>query len=273
LQSEYGNGITNSMADRILATVITLGLVTAIILFAIKYQRASYKNQLKMKDFINAQQIQAFEVALNAEERQKKAISRNLHDTINPILTITHLGIQASLKENPLRVTAETLQIWDNSIEECIKNIRGICYDLSPLTLENLGFKKAIEHILFNIQKSGIAQTHFIYDSTSANIIESLQNHHLNLYRVLQELLNNILVHSRATQINIELKHQNDAVQLVITYNGNGLEPGKLEEFKQKGLGLNSIDSRLLLMKGKIEYKKLDQDENLSIISLPIGDT
>jgi two-component system NarL family sensor kinase len=146
--------------------------------------------------------------------------------------------------------------------------VRGISHNLHSNILKEFGLNEAIRHFIKKVVQSGIMQA-----ETSLDDLYVTQNpeNDISIYRMVQELINNILKHAEASQIHIASVYSNNQLQLTITYNGNGLSQQKFEEFRynKDGLGLKNIQNRVILLKGSIAFDAKPNDNSI-FISIPL---
>jgi two-component system, NarL family, sensor kinase len=259
-----------------IAVAIALGcsamfaMIIVIIVITAKYKRKFLKNQLNLRAIESVRHIEVFNAAIEAEERQKELIARNLHDTINPSLALVQQILHMHNKnrtDNNLQ--ADSISDCEAMVEDCVRGIREACYNLVPHTLSYLGLFKAVEHLTFNVEKSKVAECKFELKNPN-NISEvRFSTIQLNFFRIIQELLNNIVKHSGATKIRVAFIIEINHVLVKMTYDGSGIDSASIEHLRAKGLGLNSIESRLLLIKGTVKYSK-GTLENQSVLTVPL---
>ena len=136
-------------------------------------------------------------------------------------------------------------------LSSTIKDVREIAYSLHPYQLERLGLSKAIQSIIDRASKS-----------TSINFISNIDrvdkllssDVEISLYRIIQECVNNIIKHSFADEVLINLNKSKNHISILISDNGKGFNPGRINENRDKhGFGLKGMKERLKLFNGKLE--------------------
>ncbi len=189
---------------------------------------------------------------LEAQEKERKRVSKELHDGVGQKL----LMIKNSITLNP----SKTFKIVDSTIED----IRSISRNLHPVQLEKFGLTKAIENIVEDLNE---LTTIFFSDE-----IDNIDNFfpkekEIYLYRIIQECVNNIIKHSQATAAKIVAKKEGNKVVVTIQDNGKGFS---LDESlnKQKSFGLKSLQERVDFLKGKISFNSEEnKGTKITIIS------
>ncbi len=132
-----------------------------------------------------------------------------------------------------------------DSVTDALSEVRTISYNLRPIHLERLGLTSTIEEMIEDVEAaSGIRI------NSDIKRIDDLfsKGDEINLYRIIQESLNNIVKHSKATKASVEIFRENRSLTLNIRDNGSGFEIEKTGEMK--GLGLNGIAERVKILHG-----------------------
>jgi two-component system, NarL family, sensor histidine kinase UhpB len=202
-----------------------------------KMQEELVRNQIETQKLIT-------QVTIQTQEKERGVIGRELHDNINQILATAKLCVDMAINEEHFR--KELLHRSYDSISKAINEIRILSKTLVPPSLGDIGLKEALLEMIENISSPEL----MIRMKANDHLIENLSNNKkLIIYRIVQEQINNILKHSKATESQIELKTHNKKLQLLIKDNGVGFDPKK----KAKGIGLNNIISRVEMHNGLIE--------------------
>lgn len=179
---------------------------------------------------------------ITAQERERYEISHELHDNVNQILTTSKLLLEAAEQDNQnkyLRQAAENLQ-------KAIDEIRNISHRLNPATLEYIGLQGAIDDLVTKVNHTG--KVHILFTSSLDN--EQIDHEiELALFRIVQEQLNNILKHSDAFKVSIDLTVQKGMLKLTVADDGKGHDL----QLKKHGLGLKNIFNRAEFHKGCAE--------------------
>jgi signal transduction histidine kinase len=186
-----------------------------------------------------------------AQEKERKRISRELHDELGQALTIIKMRlrfIQENLGHDQivLKDECESSMLYINQV---IENMRRLSQDLSPSVLEDLGLTVALRWVISNFAKNGnIKITHDIMNIDQLLPADS----QIILYRILQETLTNISKHSGAAQVSVAIKERDATIYFSVEDDGKGFntENGVIQDVKQKGLGLKSMDERVRMLGG-----------------------
>jgi len=195
---------------------------------------------------------------MTVQERQKKHISRELHDSIGQYLTAIKFSMENTLFQlNERQDTSKAvgfLEAGVNLLRQTIDEVRRIMMDLRPSILDDLGILATISWFCRELQVvyTGMRVEQDI-QLTEEDVPEPLK---IIIYRILQEALNNAAKHSQASRVLVSLKKVNDKIQLMIEDNGKGFDMKKVAMDNEisvlEGLGLMSMQERAELTGGSL---------------------
>ncbi len=185
---------------------------------------------------------------------ERNRIARELHDSVSQNLFGISLNlntIQHVLEGNPAKAREMLNQIRD-MIEETQTEMRLMIYELRPAALTEKGFLEAIEELLrlFRV-RYGLEINYSIEDNEE--VLDSPKQ--IILYRILQESLNNVVKHAKATLVTVRLGIRNGSGELVIEDNGRGFDSA--EGSRQSHLGIKGMEERVNQLNG--EFKIITQ--------------
>jgi signal transduction histidine kinase len=187
---------------------------------------------------------------IESQESERKRIAVELHDAIGQSLIVIRnralMGLSASDKQDRLIAQMEEIS---ESAAETITEVRRISQNLHPYQIEHLGLTTAIETMIENADQSSPIE----FDKEIDNIDEIFSKEsEINLYRIVQESINNILKHSEATKAKITIKKSNEILNILIEDDGKGFNGQNLSLMKG-GLGLTGIGERAKMLNAKHE--------------------
>ncbi|HWH70595.1 MAG TPA: PAS domain-containing protein, partial [Candidatus Sulfotelmatobacter sp.] len=190
-------------------------------------------------------QQEIMEAVMKAEEKERTSIGHELHDNINQILASAKLYVETALRAGADK--DEYLRQGVHIIDVAIQEIRQLSKDLVATGFRHHGLVVAIQDITSLITTArGI---HFQLCTEGYEDAALSEGHKLALYRIVQEQLNNIVKHARATEVQIELYTSEERVVLRIRDNGRGFDTSA----RPKGIGLSNIASRASFYNGGME--------------------
>jgi signal transduction histidine kinase len=236
------------------AVVLLLGLAFAV--WRISRQRQKLQAE-RIRNFEQQQKIEHLHSKMQGEEEERSRIARELHDGVNVLLSATKMTYAALGKEHRHLPETKTYGEIMNLLNSMGMELRTITYKLVPELLIQQSLPDAIETFCELIQKGNKLhielQTYGSFTALPPEICFAV-------YRIVQELVHNIVKHAQATHVLIALVHQDDLLQLTVEDNGNGFDPEKTT----KGLGLKSIRSRVHDIGGSISFSS-QKDEGTSV--------
>jgi PAS domain S-box-containing protein len=200
----------------------------------------------RLKEERRFRQHQMTEAILLAQETERAGIGRELHDNINQILGAARLYIASARQEADGHMD-DLLEKASEYILNAVEEIRKLSKNLVNPLLSQLGLASALNELIGDIM---LAQSVTIWlDVRSFDESDLDEKLKLNIFRIIQEQLNNILKYASADNVNIKLSGDANGLSLQITDDGQGFDTKK----NRKGIGLTNILSRVELYKGNME--------------------
>lgn len=203
------------------------------------------EKELALQHRLKQQQIT--EVVLGAQERERFELGQELHDNINQILATSKLYLDVAIEEREPRI--ELLDKSRKNISMAIEEIRKLSKELITPSLNDLGLVQSIRELIRSIQTVGKMKIRLNVSGLNEEGLQAEQK--INIYRIIQEQLNNILKHAQARTVVIELNKVREQVCLRLTDDGKGFDP----RARRKGVGISNIISRAELYNGKVEIE------------------
>lgn len=243
----------------IIGTLAMFIMSLSIIMFAVLYQQKMRRKRQEMIQLELNYKNELIHAVLDAKELEQRRIAIELHDDIGSSLTALKLSFAS------LPIDEEERKLLNEGVQITIGKVRSLSNRLLPSILEELGLIPAIKSLvntlslqISNIQFSVVAVNDPKNESQTREIS-------LGLYRILQELINNVLKYADATEIQIVVEQNNEGVQIVLTDNGKGFVPTKQDKLKSQSLGLKNIESRSQQIQAKINYELLNPGTKVTI--------
>lgn len=187
------------------------------------------------------------------EERERRRIAENLHDSLGQTLSLAYIKLSSVINENYSPRVSKTINETSDLLNKAISESRTLTYDLSPPILYELGLIPAFKWKLEQIQdKHGIETTMKGEDQK----IDIKKEFNIFLYRIVVELLNNVLKHAKANLIELEVRKEKKFYYITVQDDGVGFKKQpKTKATMKGGFGLLSITERLDNIKGHLEIK------------------
>ena len=257
---------------KILAAIgvaVMLLLVVGFLLITILNQRKKWLLQKQMSGLKEQQQNQLIESAIRSEEGERHRIAEMLHDEVGALLSSSRIFLvemnTENLSENDKQDHAKVKEMIDESIQK----VRTISHNLHSTILKEFGLNEAIRHFMKKVTGGTVVNSKVELDDEYQ--ISNAETD-LAVYRIIQELVNNLIKHAHPRLINITSALQEDQLQFHIQHNGDGLSQEQFEElrFKPAGLGLKNIQNRIILLKGNILFTKQGEKDYGIQLYIPV---
>jgi signal transduction histidine kinase len=194
------------------------------------------------------------EQLLNAQEAERRAVARELHDEIGQVLTAVSANLLAIEPTHRPVNLSERLEESLDLVDNAIKRIRDLSLDLRPSLLDDFGAVPALEwYIDRQAQRSGWS-AEFVAEPSEMRLLPSLET---TCFRVAQVALTNVARHAQAKKVRVELLRREAELELVIRDDGVGFDVQTALERARRGatLGLLSMEERVRLAHGVLEIK------------------
>ena len=221
----------------------------------IYYRRVS---QLKKEKTV---QVEFSKQLIQSQEDERKRIASELHDSLGQdLLVIKNLALLNKNKDDQFEEISKTASL-------ALDEVRRISYNLHPYQLDRLGLSKAFSSMFGNIE--GASKIKF--DLQVDNIDNLLsKDKEINIFRIVQECVNNILKHSGASIATVTVQHTENQIRIEIADNGKGFDYESAKE-QSKGLGLKNLVNRVSLLDGVIDYSSTSEFATLIKIQIPVN--
>ncbi|MEX1002468.1 MAG: sensor histidine kinase [Crocinitomicaceae bacterium] len=232
--------------------IITIIAITLILLFLalFLYQRRMRHLQQEKSKAILKEKEKGLKAVFDATEKERQRISKDLHDGVGQQMSGLKLAWENLSIEiaGTAPVQAEKIESLGKILNNTANEVREISHQMMPKVLTSFGLVPAIEQLLDTTFHLTDISHHFESFNISERFSERVE---LSLYRITQELVNNIIKHSGATEMTVQLFKNKDLLLLIIEDNGSGFDQDQLTA----GHGLMNIKSRLNTIQGEINYE------------------
>ena len=240
----------------LLAVLLVVLLIVGLMSF-IGYAKTRKQHKI---DLIRIEEQQkGLAAVIQAQEEERKRIAKDLHDGIVQQLGGIKLGLQKVFTDNETQETDKLVQILDDSTKE----LRELSHKMMPRALSELGLVPALEDMLENSLGMSDIEYQFENFGISSRFNETIE---IAIYRIAQELINNVIKHSKADKVNVQLFKTGNDILLIVEDNGRGIN----NLLNKKGIGLMNISSRLDTINGKVNFQPSPESGTLATIKIPI---
>src|SRR5215213_9257843 len=238
-----------------LGTLGMLILVVSLVIFVIVHQRKVIRFQTQLQRMEQEQQKILLDASIRFQEEERQRLAADLHDDAGPLLATARLYLNENLvnqdKATQLQSIFQARQILDDTIQL----IRNISHSLMPPTLKNFGLESATNDLFQKISGSGTINASSRFHDYKERLKPEIE---LIVFRIIQELINNILKHSNSSFIHLTQNTHDGMFILRIHHDGRGIVQADFDKLNKSniGLGLKNISSRLRVAQGRIFFEK-----------------
>lgn len=255
----------------LLLVTILLILLALVVFFALR-NRLKYTQRLaeqaadlqtqRITTLEQNQKIMLLDAMMQGQEAERQRVAKDLHDGLGGLLSSIKHHIRA-LNEQGL-TTSPIFQKANNMLDEAHEEVRRIAHNMMPDALAKLGLVAAVEDLAETYRSAGLRIT--VHHSERQPQLSAAQD--VMLFRIIQELLQNIAKHAQATQVYIQLSAFENNLVLTVEDDGLGYNPNEVQA--REGMGLKSIASRATYLNGTFEVESALGKGTVSIVTLPV---
>ncbi len=249
----------NQQQKRALSVLgIAFGLLILVIYYINRFYKEKIKNasiikqqndkinQQKIKELQDKIQINSMQSMLTGQELERERISKDLHDSLGGLLSTIKLQVDnLRSKESKVELIPEykkATQLLDTAVGE----VRSISQNLQPVALNKLGLIAALNDLINRYNTSSGPEIHFHHFGIPARLDQMVS---LGIFRIIQEIMNNAIKHAKASEIIVQLNHEDEHIIIHVEDDGVGFD----SKLKYRSMGLENIKSRVNYLKGTIE--------------------
>jgi two-component system NarL family sensor kinase len=238
----------------IIGTIGMLILAIAIVGFVIFHQRKVYRFNEELKKLEEEKQQILLNASIRFQEEERNRIAADLHDDAGPLLATARLYLNENLVNQEKAQQLQSIYSAKQIIDDAILLIRNISHSLMPPTLKNFGLESAVTDLFQKISGSGsINASARFHDYRTRLKVEQ----ELLVFRIIQELVNNVFKHSNAGFIHLTQNVSGSNMYLRLHHDGAGIVQADFEKLNHSalGLGLKNIASRVKVLNGRIFFE------------------
>ena len=225
-----------------------VALLVALLVF-IHFRNKRKLDQKQLQTMRQEKEIHLLQAVMQGEEKERSRIAKDLHDGVAGMLAAVKMHFTSIALNLGGVLQTEGYQQGIRLLDEASQEVRKTSHNLMPEVLLQHGLDEAIRRYCNNVANSSKLTVQYDALGEPTRFIDSFE---LSVYRIVQELLNNIVKHSRASEAVVQITYQPELLSVTIEDNGIGLVK---EDHQKDGIGLRSLQSRVKAMNGRIEFE------------------
>jgi signal transduction histidine kinase len=221
-----------------IAIAAEISILTLVMAHRFKRYKVTSENLLRQ---VNEQEVQIFKTATDYQEKELQRLSSLLHDSVGARLSALRLNLESDNKENGNGKINHVI----TEINSLANDVRQFSHSFSPVLLQKRGLRDALQHFINPINESDKLYVQFEMIGSQER---TSFRYELLIYNIIQELIQNIIKHSEASEAIVQLMIEDQVISIYVEDDGKGFEPGSINE----GLGFAQIKQLVTFVKGTL---------------------
>ncbi len=244
-------------------------LIPLIILLIVYYQKLQTQNLLNTKEkeinqqkittLIKDQELKLIKASIEGQDKERKKISQELHDSIGGNLAAIKLQFSS------LSYSDKRMDLIYSQLNETYELVRDLSHNITPEKFRNNHFVSLTKTYIENISLASNIETSIQF-SPEKEINQLPQDSQYEIFMMLQELITNTIKHANASLLDLNVTIVDNIIHLVFKDDGDGFDP----KLQKKGIGLSNIQHRIELLEGKYTLNSILEQGSTVIIDIPI---
>lgn len=223
--------------------------------------------QVEIEELLKKQELKSIHAMIDGQEKERKRIAQDLHDRLGSLLSVVKMHYQ-SVEEQLDAIKIESKEQYHKAnqlLDEACVAVREISQNIVSGVLTKFGMIAALRELVENIETTNqldIELIDFGFDDRVDNTIE------IHIYRIIQELISNILKHAKATEVSIQLIKKEETIDITVIDNGIGFDNNHTANYA--GMGLKGVLSRVSALDGHVEFDSGRGNGTTVTITIPL---
>lgn len=222
-------------------------------------------HEKKINQIINQQEIEVLDAVVDAQQKERKGIAKEIHDTLGSFLaTLKYQHEVGKELNNQDTANQEQHELMEKLISQTAAEVRSIAHQMATGEKFDFNLQAAINQLVDRIQNTQQFDLQFNYWGKEFSLNRGLE---LTIYRVTQELLSNVLKHAQASEATLQINQNEEEITLMVEDNGIGFTS---DSEQTKGLGLRNIQERIQKINGQVNIDSHPHKGTTIILTIPI---
>ena len=251
----------------ILLTILLLIVAAGIIVFVLIYQKKQLQHLSERKQLKADYEKEILESRLEIQEQTMKSISQEVHDNIGQVLSVAKLNLTMVNVDESGEMIQEKINNVSELLRQAIQDLRDLSKSLHSDVIAEKGLLKAIENEVAVLKKT---EAYSITLNVEGDYYHLPEQKELILFRMFQEMINNIIKHAKATDAELALDYNQTGLNITIGDNGTGfIFPDNTQSNKTGMAGLKNMETRTKMIGGKMQLESIIDKGTILSFSFP----
>ncbi|HMP99337.1 MAG TPA: histidine kinase [Cyclobacteriaceae bacterium] len=224
-------------------------LVLMIIIFLLRnnLKHRQHLHEQKIKQMEQQQQVVSLQSMINGQEAERTRVAKDLHDGLGGLFSTIKMYFSTLQYEEPALADKELFQKTYSSIDNAAEEVRRIAHNMMPEVLVKMGLINALHDLCANISAGKLLHVSMEVHGMHKRLNATTE---IMLFRIIQELLNNIIKHAQASEVIIQFIKEDNRLSVIVEDNGRGFNSEEVD--KNKHAGIETVQSRVAYLNGKL---------------------
>ncbi|XLS29297.1 sensor histidine kinase [Flavobacteriaceae bacterium M23B6Z8] len=222
--------------------------------------------QEKVNQLLKDQELQSIDAMISGQEKERQRLANDLHDNLGSLLATLKLHFENYKGQTQNAQQEKILNNTDQLLDEAYQKVRGMAHNRNTGVVAKYGLLPAIENFAAKVSASQRLNIDVHYNDFEERLENSTE---ITLFRIVQELITNVIKHAKATEVQLQLTAHEDQINILIEDNGKGFDASAITP--KEGMGLHSIKKRVELVGGTFEIDSTQGFGTCIIINFPTG--
>ena len=220
----------------------------------------------KVATLLKEQELKSIDAMIEGQEKERQRIANDLHDNLGSMMATLKLHFENLQQHRNSKDANQLFSKTNMLIDDAYQKVRTIAHAKNSGVIAKQGLLKAVQTMADKISIDNKIEIDVIDYGLENRLENSLE---LTIFRIIQELITNIIKHAKATQATIHLTNHEDILNIMIEDNGIGFKASQIYS-KNDGMGINSIDKRVEHLNGSMTIESDPKQGTTIIIDLPL---
>lgn len=222
--------------------------------------------QEKVNQLLKDQELQSIDAMISGQEKERQRLANDLHDNLGSLLATLKLHFENYKGQVENKKQEKILNNTDELLEEAYQKVRGMAHTRNTGVVAKYGLLPAIENFAAKVSASQKLQIDVSYNTFEERLDNTTE---ITLFRILQELITNVIKHAKATEVQLQLTAYEQQINILLEDNGRGFDTSRIPE--KEGMGLTSIRKRVELAGGSFSIDSTIDHGTTININFPIS--